>query len=50
MPNRIEKYLDRQIRKLQSQPLLLLLIVMAFTGGMMRQAKRSMPGWAVQAL
>jgi len=50
MSNRIEKYLDRQIRKLQSQPLLLLLIAMVFMGGRVKRAKRSMPTWAVQSL
>ena len=50
MPNRIEKYLDRQILKLRSQPLLLLLIAMVFMGGMVKRAKRTIPAWAVQAL
>lgn len=50
MSKRIEKYLDRQIRKLKSQPLLLLLVAIYFVGGMMKQVKKSMPSWAVQAL
>ena len=50
MSNRIEKYLDRQILKLRSQPLLLLLIAMVFMGGMVKRAKRTIPAWAVQAL
>jgi hypothetical protein len=50
MPHRIEKYLDRQIRKLQPQPLLLLLIAMVFMGGTVKRARRSIPGRAVQAL
>ncbi len=50
MSNRIEKYLDRQIRKLQSQPLLLLFIAMVFMGGTTKRAKRSLPAWAVQSL
>jgi hypothetical protein len=50
MPTRIEKYMDRQIRKLQSQPLLLLLVAICLIGGTMKQAKKIMPGWAVQAL
>jgi hypothetical protein len=50
MPNRIEKYLDRQIRKLQSQPLLLLLIAMVFMARMVKRARKSIPVWAVQAL
>ena len=50
MSNRIEKYLDRQILKLRSQPLLLLLIAMVFMGGMVKRAKKSIPVWAVQAL
>ena len=49
MSNRIEQYLDRQILKLRSQPLLLLLIALVFMGGMVR-AKRTIPVWAVQAL
>jgi len=49
MSNRIEQYLDRQILKLRSQPLLLLLIAMVFMGGMVR-AKRTILAWAVQAL
>jgi|GEM_PF-1025066 len=50
MTNRIEKYMDRQILKLRSQPLLLLLIAMVFMGSMVKRAKRSIPAWAVQAL
>ena len=50
MSKRIEKYLDRQIRKLQSQPLLLLLVAIYFMGGTMKQAKKRMPSWAVQSL
>ena len=50
MPTLIEKYLDRQIRKLRSQPLLLLLVAICFMGSAMKRAKKSMPGWAVQAL
>jgi len=50
MSNRIEKYLDRQILKLRSQPLLLLLIAMVFMGGKGRRTKRCIPVWAVQAL
>ena len=42
MSKRIEKYLDRQIRTLQSQPLLLLLVAIFFMGGMMNQVKKSM--------
>lgn len=50
MSNRIEKYLDRQILKLRSQPLLLLLIAMVFMGVKVKRTKRRIPVWAVQAL
>jgi hypothetical protein len=50
MPTQIEKYMDRQLRKLQSQPLLLLLVAICLMGGTMKQAKKILPGWAVQAL
>ena len=42
--------MEKTIRRLQSQPLLLLLVAIFFMGGMMKRVKRSMPVWAVQAL
>jgi hypothetical protein len=47
--NRLEHHIEKTLRKLQSQPLMLLLVAIYFMGGMMKQVKRSMPGWAVQA-
>jgi hypothetical protein len=47
---RLERHLDKTLRRLQSQPLLLLLVAIYFMGGMMKRAKRSIPSWAVQAL
>jgi hypothetical protein len=48
------KYLDLQIentlRRLQSQPLLLLLVAMFFMGGTMKREERSMSYWAIQSL
>ena len=40
---RLEQYMERKIRQLQSQPLLLLLVAIYFMGGMMKQVKKSMP-------
>jgi len=42
--------MEKTIRRLQSQPLLLLLVAIFFMGGMMTQRKKSMPSWAAQAL
>jgi hypothetical protein len=47
---RLERHMEKTIRKLQSQPLLLLLGAIFFMGGMMKQVKKSLPSWAVQAL
>ncbi len=47
---RLEHHMKKTIRRLQSQPLLLLLVAIFLMGGMMKQVKKSMPGWAVQAL
>ena len=47
---RLERHMEKTIRRLQSQPLLLLLVAIFFMGGMMKQGKKSMPSWAVQAL
>jgi hypothetical protein len=48
------KYLDLQIentfRRLQSQPLLLLLVAMFFMGRSIKREKRSLPDWAIQSL
>ena len=46
---RLEHHIEKTLRRLQSQPLLLLLVAIFFMGGMMKQVKRSMPSWAVQA-
>jgi hypothetical protein len=47
---RLEHHMEKTIRRLQSQPLLLILVAIFFMGGMMKRAKRSIPSWAVQAL
>ena len=47
---RLERYMEKTIRRLQSQPLLLLLVAIFFMGAVMKQVKKSMPSWAVQAL
>jgi len=47
---RLERHMEKTIRKLQSQPLLLLLVAIFFMGGMKKQVKKSLPSWAVQAL
>ena len=47
---RLEQYMEKTIRRLQSQPLLLLLIAMYCMSGMVKQVKKSLPSWAVQAL
>jgi hypothetical protein len=47
---RLEHHIEKTLRRLQSQPLLLLLVAVFFMGGMMKRAKRSIPSWAVQAL
>jgi hypothetical protein len=46
----LEHHIDKTISRLQSQPLLLILIAMFFMGGMMKRVKRNVPGWAVQSL
>jgi hypothetical protein len=47
---RLEHHIEKTLRRLQSQPLLLLLVAIYFMGGMMKQVKKNMPDWAVQAL
>jgi len=47
---RLEEHMEKTFRKLQSEPLLLILVAMFFMGGMIKRVKRSMPSWAVQAL
>jgi hypothetical protein len=47
---RLEHHMEKTLRRLQSQPLLLLLVAIYFMGGTMKQAKKNMPDWAVQAL
>jgi hypothetical protein len=47
---RFEQHMEKTIRRLQSQPLLLLLIAIYFMGGTMKRAKRSIPSRDVQSL
>jgi len=47
---RLEHHIEKTLRRLQSQPLLLLLVAIYLMGGMMKQVKRCMPSWAVQGL
>jgi hypothetical protein len=47
---RLEHHMEKTIRRLQAQPLLLIFVAIFFMGGMMKRAKRSIPSWAVQAL
>jgi len=46
----LEHYIEKTLRRLQSQPLLLLLVAIYFMGGTTKRAKRSIPPWAVQSL
>jgi len=46
----LENSIQITFRRLQSQPLLLLLIAMFFIGGTVKHVKRSLPAWAVQSL
>ncbi len=46
----LEHHIEKTIRRLQSQPLLLILVAMFFMGGMMKRARRRLPAWAVQSL
>jgi hypothetical protein len=46
----LDHHIEKTIRRLQSQPLLLILVAMFFMGGMMKRVKRSLPKWAVQSL
>jgi hypothetical protein len=45
-----ERHLEKTIGRLQSQPLLLILVAMFFMNGMMKRVKRKLPRWAVQSL
>ena len=47
---RLEHRIEKTIRRLQSEPLLLILVAMFFMGGMMKRVKRSLPVWSVKAL
>ena len=47
---RLEHRIEKTIRRLQSEPLLLILVAMLFMGGMMKRVKRSLPVWSVKAL
>jgi hypothetical protein len=46
----LERHIEKTIRRLQTQPLLLLLVAVFFMGGMMKRVNRSLPTWAVQSL
>jgi hypothetical protein len=46
----LEHHIQKTIGRLQSQPLLLILVAMFFMNGMMKQVKRRLPNWAIQSL
>ncbi len=46
----LERHIEKAIRRLQAQPLLLILVAMFFMGGMMKRARPKLPAWAVQSL
>jgi hypothetical protein len=46
----LERHIEKTIRRLPSQPLLLILVAMFFMNGMMKQVKRRLPDWAIQSL
>jgi hypothetical protein len=45
-----ERHIEKTIGRLQSQPLLLILVAVFFMNGMMKQVKRRLPHWATQSL
>jgi hypothetical protein len=47
---RLEHHIEKTLRRLQSQPLLLLLVAMFFMSGMTKRVQKSLPAWAVQSL
>jgi len=46
----LERYIENTVRRLQSQPLLLVLVALFFMNGMVKQVKRRLPNWAIQSL
>jgi len=46
----LERHIENTIRKLQSQPLLLILVALFFMGGMTKRVKQTLPAWAIQSL
>jgi hypothetical protein len=46
----LEHHIEKAIRRLQAELLLLILVAMFFMSGMMKRVKRSLPGWAIQSL
>ncbi len=46
----LEHHIEKAIRGLQTQPLLLILVAMFFMGGMMKRAKPRLPAWAIRSL
>ena len=46
----LEHHIEKTIRRLHSQPLLLILVALFFMGGTVKRARRSLPKWAVQSL
>ena len=47
---RLEHHLEKILRRLESQPLPLLLVAIYLMGGMMKRVQKSLPAWAVQSL
>jgi len=46
----LEHSIQKTFRRLQDQPLLLLLIAMFFINGTVKHVRRHLPAWAVQSL
>ncbi len=46
----LEHHIEKAIRRLQAQPLLLILVAMFFMGATMKRARPRLPAWAVQSL
>lgn len=47
---RLEHHIEKTLRRLQSQPLLLLLVAIYFMGGMTKRVQKNLPAWAIQSL
>jgi hypothetical protein len=45
---RLEHHIEKTLRRLQSQPLLL--VAMFFMSGMTKRVQKRLPAWAVQSL